>query len=132
MNLGAPNEGRLGAPVGAEDVGVLWRVFFWAAALFNAAVGLVGMLVPPSNLDGRLVGVLLFAFGIAFALVARDPLRYRSVLWAGLVGKGGMAALLASDAVARGGDGATFAIIAIEVVFVIGFLGFLLLRDDQD
>jgi hypothetical protein len=130
MNQGALNEGRLGAPVGAEEIGVWWRVFFWCAALFNFGVGLVGMLVPPASLDGRLIGVLVFAFGIIYVLVARDPLRYRSALWAGVVSKGGIVALLATNALERGGDTTTIAVAAIDAVFVLGFLGFLLLRDD--
>lgn len=131
MSQGVTHKGRLGAPVGAEEIGGLWRAFFWAAALFNFGIGLVGMLVPPASIDGRLIGVLVFAFGMIYVLVARDPRRYRSALWAGLVGKGGVVALLGTDTLARGGDPATIAIVAIDAIFVIGFLGFLLLRDDH-
>ncbi len=131
MNEGALNEGRLGAPVGSEEIGSFWRIFFWAAALFNFGVGLAGMLVPTASLDGRMMGVLVFAFGIIYVLVARDPLRYRSALWAGIVSKGGVVALLGADVLARRADAATVTIIAIDAIFVIGFLAFLLMRDDE-
>lgn len=125
------SDGRLGAAVGESTIGPLWHAFFWAAAGFNFLVGLAAMLVPASNLDARVTGILIFAFGVIYALVARDPRRYGSALWAGVIGKLGVVGLLGSDGFAREVDPLTFGLIAIDLIFVIGFLAFLLMRDGE-
>jgi hypothetical protein len=53
-----------------------WIRFFWAAAIFNFVVGAIGMFTSVSSIDTRLVGILVFAFGILYAVLATDPNRY--------------------------------------------------------
>ena len=69
------------------EVSANWRRFFWAAAIYNFVIGLAGMLTPEATIDARIIGLLVFAFGVIYFLVARDPLRFAPVLWAGVLGK---------------------------------------------
>lgn len=82
-----------------------WRVFFAIAAFFNMAVA-TAMLVAPAQMAGHLniggagaayvtamLGFLIGAFGIGYAIVANAPSRNRSIVWMGLVGKLGVAAI---------------------------------------
>ncbi len=125
------NAGRVGAALGSGGVGKGWRTFFWMACIFNFAVGSVGMLSPESSLDGRIVGLLVFSLGIIYLLVARDPLRFAPVLWAGVVGKIGVVALLGPNAIAPSGDALIVGILALDALFAIGFLAFLLKNGDE-
>jgi quinol-cytochrome oxidoreductase complex cytochrome b subunit len=71
--------------VGGKPVGTFWRVFFWAAWVFSLILGLLGMLSPEANLDARIIGLLVFAFGVIYLLVAHDPLRFAAALCAGVI-----------------------------------------------
>lgn len=126
------NDGMIGAPVGAAEIRPFWRIFFWAAALFNFAIGLAGMLGPAASIDARIVGLLVFAFGVIYVLVARNPARYGSTLWAGVIGKIGVVALLAPGQFGEDGNALLAGVLALDAVFAIGFLAFLLSRDDGD
>ncbi|RGP42244.1 hypothetical protein BPTFM16_02556 [Altererythrobacter insulae] len=104
-----------------------WIFFFWAAAIFNFAVGAAGMFAPTPDVDARLVGVLVFGFGIVYAMTARDPERYAGVLWAGVFSKIGIVALLIASG--DGSDGGLMsAILALDLLFAFGFLLYLLTR----
>lgn len=127
----ANEEGRVGAPVGGNDVAPPWKTFFWAACVFNFAVGLLGMISPVASVDARIVGLLVFAFGIIYMLVARDPLRYAPVLWAGVVGKVGIVALLGPGSFGAGGEPVVAAALALDGVFALGFLAFLFMRNEE-
>jgi len=102
-----------------------WRYFMLAAALFNFAIGLSGMLVPEATVDARTIGLLVFAFGVVYLIVSRDPVRYGSVLWAGVVGKVGVVALLGPREFASEGGGLIAAVLAGDALFAFGFLVFL-------
>ena len=104
-----------------------WKVFFWAAAIFNFLIGTAGMFAQGPNIDTRLVGILVFGFGIVYAITARDPERYAAVLWSGVFGKAGVVALLVVSGTGRDG-GLMSAILAIDLLFAFGFLLFLLTR----
>lgn len=108
-----------------------WRIFFWIAAGFNFLIGLAGMLVPESSIDGRTIGLLVFAFGLVYFIVASDPLRYGRVVWAGVLGKVGVVALLGPREFS--GDGASLiaAVLAADALFAFGFLVFLFTRADS-
>lgn len=121
-------DGIVGAPVGKPEVGPIWRVFFWAAALFNWLVGLAGMLAPVPTIDSRIIGLLFFSFGVIYALVARDPQRFGPTLWAGVIGNLGIVGLLSPFALGAGGSALALGILAITAIFAIGFLAFLLTR----
>jgi hypothetical protein len=107
-----------------------WRIFFWVAAAYNLVIGLAGMLSPEATVDGRIVGLLVFAFGIIYALVARDALRFAPVLWAGIIGKGGVIALVAPVAFGDPGDPTVAAVLVGDGLFLLGFLAFLFQRDE--
>lgn len=112
------------------DAGRGWRIFFWLAAAFNFAIGLAGMLVPESSVDARIIGLLVFAFGLVYLIVASDPLRHGTVLWAGVLGKVGVVSLLGPRQFASGGDPLIMAVLAGDALFALGFLVFLFTRTD--
>lgn len=108
-----------------------WKRFFYAATIFNFVIGLVGMLIPESTLDGRIIGVLVFSMGIIYWLVARDPERFGATLWAGVIGKLGVVGLLAPPALADGGNLITPIVLAMDLLFALGFLFYLFNRSEQ-
>lgn len=77
------------------------EIALWAAAAFNLVIGLAGMARRGATREGRTVGLLVVSFGVVYALVALDPARFVPVLWAGVLGKAGVIALML-PAVARG------------------------------
>ena len=109
-----------------------WKWFFWIAAIFNFLVGVAVILGPAAPIDTRVVGTLVFAFGIVYAVVAQDPDRYANVLWAGVFGKIAVVALLVTDGIDESGSNASAAVLAIDVLFAFGFLVFLLTRGGRD
>lgn len=109
-----------------------WVRFFYAAAVFNFLIGLAAMLVPESTLDGRIIGVLVFAFGVIYWLVAGDPARYASTLWAGVIGKLGVVGLLGPNTFAADGDPLMITVLAIDLLFALGFLIYLFGRSETD
>lgn len=125
------NDGIVGAQVGEAEPRHGWRSFFWAAAIFNFLIGLSGMLAPGTTIDTRIIGLLVFAFGIVYMLVARDPHRFGPVLWAGVIAKVGVVALMALDAFSPGGTLIAKIVIAVDAAFAIGFLAFLFANNDD-
>ncbi|MFW5634106.1 MAG: hypothetical protein ACOCYR_04365 [Erythrobacter sp.] len=121
-------QGRLGAPIGRRPVGQGWRVFLWLAAAFNFMVGALGMFSPAADVDARLIGLFVFAFGLVFFQAARDPERLAPVLWAGVVAKLGAVALLAPQAFGAGGTLLVAGAIGLDALFALGLLAFLLTR----
>ena len=109
----------------ANAVPSAWRAFFWAACGFNLLIGLAGMLSPAATIDARIAGLFIFAFGVLYFLIARDPLRFAPVLWAGVLVKVGKVALLAPEAFSVDGSGLIAAILLADVLFAVGFLAFL-------
>lgn len=103
-----------------------WTVIFVVAALFNFAVGLpmllapdvmlasLGQPIPDDLLMTRLASLLIVVLGIGYAMVARDPVANRPILWLGVIGKapipllvwlsGGAAALSSSAFLLSLGD----------------------------
>lgn len=77
----------------------LWKAVFAIAALFNLTVGLplllapaafyasLGQPPPPDILSSQTAGLLIAVFGIGYAMVARDPVANRPILWLGVIGK---------------------------------------------
>ncbi|MGB3808278.1 MAG: hypothetical protein WA936_13840 [Erythrobacter sp.] len=128
---GNDRTGRLGAAVGGHAIGTGWRTFFYAASIYNFVIGALGMFSPAADVDGRVVGLLVFSFGIIYLLVARDPFRFAPALWAGLIGKVGVVALLLPEALGPRGESILVAILAIDGLFAIGFLAFLLTKADN-
>jgi hypothetical protein len=112
-------------------VGQGWRVLFWIAAAFNFVVGLLGMLSPEASEQVRLVGLLVFAFGVVYLQVARDPERLGSALWGGVIEKVGAVALLAPVAFGEDGQLILAGIVSLDALLAVGFLAFLLSRGED-
>lgn len=108
--------------------GPRWRWFFYAAAAYNLVIGGAGLANSAAAVNDRIVGLLVLCFGIVYAIVGRDPARFGPVLWAGIVGKAGIVALLLPDALAGSAAPGTGAILSGDALFTIGFLVFLLRR----
>lgn len=106
-----------------------WRIFFWVAASYNWLIGIPLFLAPGAAITGlgtevpedlaliRVAGALLFCFGILFAMVARDPDRYKPILWTGVFGKIGMASIFLPDWVAGN-------VVPASVIFTFGHIAF--------
>ncbi|MEL6528821.1 MAG: hypothetical protein AAGK01_09215 [Pseudomonadota bacterium] len=123
---------QIGAQLGGEvRVGKGWRSFFWMATIFNFVIGIAGMLSPEATIDARIIGLLVFCFGVIYLLVARDPVRFAPALWAGVIGKFGVVALLGPETFGEGGDLIVSVVLALDGVFALGFLAFLLTRGES-
>ena len=115
-----------------------WQIFFWAAAFFNFAIGtplfispetMVAMTGTVETADPSLLkvtGALILCFGIVYAIVGGDPKRYRPVVWAGLVGKLGIAYVYLPDWFQGTIPFATTLIVLMDMAFIAAFLYFLL------
>lgn len=102
-----------------------WRAMLAAAALYNLVIG--GMaLLGPGDTNSRVVGLLVACFGLVYALTATDPLRFAPVLWAGVVGKLGVIALVLPQVRAGTAVPGTGAVLAGDALFTLGFVIFLL------
>jgi hypothetical protein len=115
-----------------------WKLIFAVAALFNWAVGLpmllapaallgaIGQPVPADLLITQLGALLIVVLGIGYAMVARDPVANRPILWLGVLGKapipllvwlnGGEAALASSTFILSLGD---LAFAALFLLFLL-------------
>lgn len=102
-----------------------WRGFFWLAAAYNFVIGLIMLSATPWASAEAINGVLIFCFGIVYALVARDPLRFAPALLAGVVGKGMVVAMLGPPNWFGGGDTSVGIIVVGDLMFALGFVLFL-------
>ena len=117
----------------------MWRLFFIAASLFNITAGLplltapdamllsLNMPVPDDLLYHRFTGLLILAFGGFYAAMAYDQQRFGPLLWLGAAGKAGVILLMGEAYVSGRVPFAAFAVSLGDLLFVIGFLAFLLL-----
>ena len=117
----------------------MWRIFFIAATLFNIAAGLpllaapdamaqsLNMPVPDDLLYHRFTGLLILAFGGFYAAMAYDQQRFGPLLWLGAAGKAGVILLMGEAYVSGRVPFAAFAVSLGDVLFVVGFLAFLVL-----
>jgi hypothetical protein len=90
----------------------VWKNLFRFAAVFNWIAGLPLLLAPaimlaslgvqpPADLTfHRLSGLLIAFFGAVYWIIARDPVRYRSLAKLGLAGKACVFALFAEGWIA--------------------------------
>ena len=113
-----------------QGAGRGWTWFFWVAAIFNFAIGAAGMFAAGPDIDARIIGIFVFAFGIVYAVVAREPDRFATVLWAGVFGKVAIVALLVSTGLGDLGGRSMAVVLSLDVLFAFGFLVFLLTRSD--
>lgn len=103
-----------------------WSWMLGAAAAYNLVVAVPALLVPDTAQGDRVTAVLVASFGVLYALIARAPARYGRMLWAGVLGKAGILAILLPAILDGRAPGATGYILAGDALFTIGFLALLL------
>ena len=76
-----------------------YRVWFYAAAVYNVLWGLAAGIFPEfiattGGLAGathpslvQAIGMMVGVYGLGYYLLARDPIRYAGFIWIGLLGK---------------------------------------------
>lgn len=96
-----------------------------AAALFNLAVALPSFAIAP-GLPDRIVALMVGCFGLVYALVSREPERLAPVLWAGVIGKLGVVALMGPEVLAGRAVPGTGWILLGDMAFTLAFIAFLL------
>ncbi|MFM5885902.1 MAG: hypothetical protein ACKOQ3_11380 [Novosphingobium sp.] len=77
------------------------QIILGAAAAFNLVIGGPGLVQRGASREGRIVSLLVACFGVVYAIAASDPARFLPMLWAGVLGKLGVIAIMA-PAVRRG------------------------------
>ena len=103
-----------------------WSWMLGAAAAYNLVVAVPALLVPDTSQDDRITAVLVASFGVLYALIARAPALYGRMLWAGVLGKAGILAILLPAVLDGRAPGATGYVLAGDALFTIGFLALLL------
>ena len=98
-----------------------------AAAAYNLLVAVPG-LVLGATVNDRIVALLVGCFGLVYAMVARDLVRLGPVLWAGVIGKIGVVALMLPEVQAGRALPGTGWILLGDALFTGLFLAFLLRR----
>ncbi|WP_309621372.1 hypothetical protein [Novosphingobium sp.] len=105
-----------------------WKAVLWVAAAFNLLVAVPSFFVPGAAVNDRIVALLVGCFGLVYAMVARAPERLGQVLWAGVLGKIGVVALIWPEVQAGRALPGTGWILLGDMVFTALFVVFLLRR----
>jgi len=103
-----------------------WSVMLGAASAYNLVVALPGLFAAGASTSERIVALLVACFGLLYALISRDPLRLAPALWAGIVGKIGVVALMWPEVASGRAVPGTGLILAGDALFTLLFLVFLL------
>lgn len=103
-----------------------WSVMLTAAAAYNMVVALPGLFAAGASVTERIVALLVGCFGLLYLLIARDPARLGPALWAGVIGKIGVVALMAPEVAAGRAVPGTGAILAGDAMFTVLFVVFLM------
>lgn len=103
-----------------------WTVMLWAAAAFNMLVAVPSFFLPGSGVTDRIVAVLVGCFGLLYAMVARAPRQLGQVLWAGVIGKLGVVALMLPEVQAGRALPGTGWILLGDMTFTVLFVVFLM------
>lgn len=103
-----------------------WSWMLWGAAAYNWLISLPVVLNGTVAPQDKVSAVLVAAFGVLYALVALNPARLAATLWAGVVGKLGLVALLAPSIVAGTAAPGSAPVLAGDLIFTAGFLALLL------
>lgn len=98
----------------------------WAAAGFNLLVAVPSFFLPGAGVTDRIVALLVGCFGLVYAMVARAPAKLGQVLWAGVLGKLGVVALMLPEVQAGRALPGTGWILIGDGLFTALFLLFLL------
>jgi len=108
-----------------------WQAVLFGAAGYNLVVGVGGLVDPVATTDARIVSLLVACFGVVYALVGTDIARFKPMLWAGVIGKLGVIAIVGPE-VASGVRPAIFGpVLAGDALFTIAFLWLLLTSQVQ-
>lgn len=102
-----------------------WSWLLYAAAAYNWMVALPGLANGDAVVNDRIVALLVSCFGVVYAITARDPARYAPMLWAGIIGKLGIVALLLPAVQAGTAAPGTGLVLAGDALFTAGFLALL-------
>lgn len=113
-----------------------WSGYFKAAALFNLAVAvpmlvmpqLVAVILGDASLNHppltQLLAWMILTFGVSYWLVARDPMRNRTIVAIGAMGKLGVV-VIAWIGFASGSAPLLLALLTVaDLLWAIGFLRF--------
>ena len=115
-----------------------WKIVLALAASFNFLVGLPMLLAPAAMLAGlgqpvpsdllmtRLASALIAVFGVGYAMIARDPVANRPILWLGVLGKAPIPLLVWLSGGAAALTSSSFKLSLVDLVFAGLFLAFLL------
>lgn len=103
-----------------------WSAMLGAAAAYNLVVALPGLFAGVASVNERIVALLVGCFGLLYALISRDPLRLAPALWAGIVGKIGVVALMGPEVASGRALPGTGMVLAGDALFTLLFLVFLL------
>lgn len=103
-----------------------WSWMLWAAAAYNWLISLPVLLNRWIGAEDKMSVMLVAAFGVLYALVASNPARLAPALWAGVVGKLGLVALLAPSIAAGTAAPGTAPVLAGDLLFTAAFLALLL------
>lgn len=103
-----------------------WSAMLGAAAAYNLIVALPGLFAGVASVSERIVALLVGCFGLLYALISRDPLRLAPALWAGIVGKIGVVALMGPEVASGRAVPGTGMVLAGDALFTVLFLVFLL------
>jgi len=103
-----------------------WPIVLSLAAVYNLVIGGASLFQGGASREGRVTGLLVAGFGVVYAITASDPVRFAPVLWAGVLGKLGVIALL-GPAVRSGALPRSLGwVLAGDAVFTALFLALLL------
>lgn len=103
-----------------------WTVVLWAAAAFNMLVAVPSFFLTGAGVTDRIVALLVGCFGLVYAMVARAPQQLGQVLWAGVIGKLGVVALMLPEVQAGRAVPGTGWILLGDTIFTALFVMFLL------
>ena len=103
-----------------------WKAVLWAAAAFNLLVAVPSFFLPGAAVNDQIIALLVGCFGLVYAMVARAPAQLGQVLWAGVLGKIGVVALMWPQVQAGRALPGTSWILLGDMVFTALFAVFLL------
>lgn len=103
-----------------------WRWLPGLAALYNWAVALPVLLSGAGGPNDRVVAVLIAAFGLLYAMVARAPDRLLPALWVGVLGKLGVLWVMLPEVQAGRALPGTGWVLLGDGLFTLGFIALLL------
>lgn len=103
-----------------------WVWMLRGAALYNLAVATPALVMESTQDSDRIIAVLVASFGLLYGLISHHPAKLALALWAGVVGKAGLLAVLV-PAVIDGRQAAALAPVLVgDALFTLAFIAFLM------